>query len=67
MNIKIIWPDSRKNRQHRTHAKREALAPLKADLRGLRKRINAASDPITQKYIANIKSRIAAVERRGRP
>jgi len=66
MEVKIAWPDSRKNRQHRTH-KRQALAPLKADLKWLRKRINAASDPVTLKYIADIKARIAAVEWRRRP
>lgn len=67
MDIKIIWPDSREDRQRRTHTKREALAPLKADLRWLRKRINAASDPVTLRYIADINARIAAVERRRRP
>ena len=67
MEIKIAWPDSHKNRQHSTHTKREALAPLKADLRWLQKRINAASDAVTLRYIADIKAKIAAVERRRRP
>jgi hypothetical protein len=67
MEIEVAWPGSRKNRQHDAHTKREALAPLKADLRWLQKRINAASDPVTLRYIADIKARIAAVERRGRP
>jgi hypothetical protein len=67
MDIKIIWPSSREHRRHRTQAKREALAPLKADLRWLRKRINAASDPVTLRCIADIKAKIAAVERGRRP
>jgi tRNA(Glu) U13 pseudouridine synthase TruD len=71
MEIKATWPGSREEKQlraaDRTCSKREALAPLKADLRWLRKHINAASDPITQKYIADTKAKIAAVERGRRP
>jgi hypothetical protein len=48
-------------------AKRRRLAPLQKDLAWLRTRINADTDPTVQRFITEIKNRIAAAERRGRP
>jgi hypothetical protein len=44
-----------------------SLADLRRDLSCLYTRINVGTNPTIQKYIAETKARIAAVERRGRP
>jgi hypothetical protein len=45
-----------------------SLASLKRDLRWLRTRLNAGTDPVVQRYITETKARIAAAaKRRGRP
>jgi hypothetical protein len=68
--IDIVWPGSRKEKRLRTadraRTMRERLAPLNQDLKWLRNRIGAASDPVVQEFIRQTQNKIAATKRRGR-
>ena len=51
-----------KKRPARAHD-RAQLAPLKRDLAWLRTRLNAGTDPLVQRYIAEVKAKIEAIRK----